>query len=458
MQNKLERRANEQFSNAIEVAQRKLGFRQLGLEYASVWDITEGLTKYLSYEGDETTLPEELIIWRSLWEELEVTTQVGDDHFASVNQGASKRSRQHGSEFFTPALHADILCNQVLENVAYLARQLPKDQRLTIIEPSCGTGAILMRFIRAAYINHPELLPRLDFVANDINQSSVTALQLNYMLQQAIGLPLSPIKIIRGDALELINEYEGQCAAVIGNPPFHKISTDNYQPGMPLPCFYKKPLEYANQHNLLKEDSHTNKASQNSKPTKPTYKSTIPLDVAITELSTRLLQPFGTSALIIPDGILSNSAHQAFRQCVLDGKHNDQPLNLLSVQSLPTTTFLHSETSVKTSILSISKNLNIDGVMMAQIDDLGWDNRKNQLVEDDITKGHIPRMMDDLAEVYRKSVRESLSNSELLATSGLSNHIANKSQPVDLISLADTQQLNDCGYTENHQLPEAMAM
>ncbi len=96
--------------------------------------------------------------------------------------------------------------------------------------------------------------------------------------------------------------------------------------------------------------------------------------------------------------------------------------------------------------------------MMAQIDDLGWDSRKKQLAEDDITKGHIPRMMDDLAEVYKKSVRESLSNSELLATSGLSNHIANKSQPVNLISLADTQKLNDCRTTEIHQLPEVMAM
>ncbi|MEZ8904318.1 N-6 DNA methylase [Vibrio sp. 10N.247.310.34] len=448
MNYQIERNPALQFSNATSDAMRKLGFSKQGLMYQSVWDITDNLMSYLKYDGDELTLPENLVIWRSLWEELESNTKIGDDHFANINQEGSKRGRSYGSEFFTPALHSDIMCNVAVDSLMCLSKKLQKDERLKILEPSCGTGAILMRFIKAAYHKCPELLPRMDFIVNDLNRSSTDAVSMNFMLQQLVGVPLTDLTIHNGDALKLLPMYEGQIHCVIGNPPFHKVSSNNYPAGMTLPCFYNKPLEYLYANGGLKIDSPTFKDVDGKKLSKLKYNSTVPLDIAITEMPIRLLKPLGICSLVIPDGILANSKSKAFRQGLIDGAHNDSPINLLSNMSLPSTTFLHSETSVKTSILTISKNVAVDSVMMAVIEDLGWDSRTKALREDDITKGNIDKLLSELKKTYAHCVQKTLCDETLLTTSGLDNRYLEATKPVLLTASVPVFESGRCKPAE----------
>ncbi len=429
----IERHPDRQFSNALEQCMRKLNFRKLGLMDSSVWDVTSNITKAIGYQ--EGLVPVELEPWRNLYKELVSTSSVGDDHFAIANQSRHKRARGHGSEFFTPALYADHLSFQTAKMLSFMAKQLPKDERLIVVEPSCGTGAILMRFIRAAYLTCPELLPRIDYVANDINASSVQAVELNFEIQKEIGVPLGSLTTIQGDALDLLGDYQGKAHLVIGNPPFHAIDTSYLQPDSQLPCYYKKSVQFAHDNGMLKPDSLT-KASNNTAG-KHAYRSKLPLDVAIAEMSYRLLKPFGVTAMIIPDGILSNSKHQEFRQCLLDGQDGDAPINLMSVQSFPGEIFKHSDTTVKTSILMGSKNLVLDGVMMAMFEKVGWDSRMKLLTEDDITAGHVNDFIEQMTESYSNAVRRALSNANLLKSSQVIDLVHYKTtstllKPVDL--------------------------
>ncbi|MBF4371302.1 hypothetical protein EAY04_25275, partial [Vibrio anguillarum] len=145
---------------------------------------------------------------------------------------------------FTPSMLADHLAIQVVPMVAYLLeKNLTKHYR--VIEPSCGTGAILMRFIRAFYLYRPDLLSRIEFIANDISMTNIEATKLNYQVLIDKGLPLKPLVTHRDDALALLPLYQGTAIAVIGNPPFHDVNTSCHSPESYLPCHYSAPFKFA---------------------------------------------------------------------------------------------------------------------------------------------------------------------------------------------------------------------
>lgn len=114
-------------------------------------------------------------------------------------------------------------------------------------------------------------------------------------------------------------------------------------------------------------------------------------EIAFIEYGLRNLKEGGFLAMVIPDSILANKAAEPFRKYVLDNH------TLCASISLPTQTFYHGGTSVKTSILIIRKGVHAfaehQQVFMALCSDIGWDSRGNPT-----DKSDIPKLLDE----YRK--------------------------------------------------------
>lgn len=104
-------------------------------------------------------------------------------------------------------------------------------------------------------------------------------------------------------------------------------------------------------------------------------------EAAFVEYGLRSLKDGGVLGLIVPDSILANQKEAVFRKWIME--HH----RLLGVVSFPTTTFYHTGTGVKTSLLMIQKGrnhiLNDDySIFMAISEDIGWDHRGNPTTSD----------------------------------------------------------------------------
>ncbi|MBF4340750.1 hypothetical protein EAY39_08100 [Vibrio anguillarum] len=352
-------------------------------------------------EGLSSKTTERKNDWESIYRGLVSDPHFGVDYFAALNQERSTRTRSFASEYFTPSMLADHLAIQVVPMVAYLLeKNLTKHYR--VIEPSCGTGAILMRFIRAFYLYRPDLLSRIEFIANDISMTNIEATKLNYQVLIDKGLPLKPLVTHRDDALALLPLYQGTAIAVIGNPPFHDVNTSCHSPESYLPCHYSAPFKFAADRGEIPFDSISAKDTKK----KNSLKAKVSLDVAITEMSVRLLAPFGVSALIVPNGILSNSKDHDFRKLLITGSTNQRQTRLLSVQAMPTLMFKHSGTGVQTSLLLITNSIKCDGVYMSQFDSCRWDSRLNPKKDNDFESNEIKSMYDNIVANYKNCIRQ----------------------------------------------------
>jgi type I restriction enzyme M protein len=207
-------------------------------------------------------------------------------------------------QFFTPEVVTDFMVDIVD----------PKDG-CNVLEYSCGCGA----FLNALYKKNPNI--------------NLTGIELSYDLAEIASLCYPDANIIRGDALDFIEEFEERMNLVISNPPF----------GMPA---IRKDFEVARR-------------------TSEQY---------FLEMAVRCLKPGGIVALVLPEGIFSNPNCQMIRNWVIDRCY------YLATVSLPAETFFFAGTGVKTSImLAQKKYLGHDGgnypIFMAICEDIGWTSR-----------------------------------------------------------------------------------
>lgn len=190
-----------------------------------------------------------------------------------------------------------------------------------VLEPSCGGGAFL------------EQLQGRDVLGIELLHETARVAQLCY----------PEAKIVRGDALGMLPELEGQFDFVVGNPPF--TATNEKYPGFAL--------------------------------------SSKRLENYFLELAVRALKPGGKAGLIVPDSILSCDRDKPHRQYVLDNCY------YLATVSLPQETFYFTGTTVKTSLIIFMKK--IPGkrvpdyqIFMAIAENLGWDSRGRMTGKDDL--------------------------------------------------------------------------
>ena len=103
----------------------------------------------------------------------------------------------------------------------------------------------------------------------------------------------------------------------------------------------------------------------------------VPSEWVFMEVAVRAVRPEGTIAFVVPDGMLSNSNAQPVRDWLMERCY------LKTVISLPTETFFHAGTSVKCSVvyltkypLGMTKDKVVDyPILMSICEDVGWDSR-----------------------------------------------------------------------------------
>lgn len=191
-----------------------------------------------------------------------------------------------------------------------------------VLEASCGSGAFIQELPDTCEVTGYELMQETAQVAQLCNPTA---------------------EIIQGNALEYLEGVAGKYDWAIGNPPFASFAKKNAPPG----------FEIANQSNRL--------------------------EWYFVEMSYRALKPGGMLALVVPNGILSNSKDLKCRQCFLNEAWYRATIDL------PPETFAFSGTSVHTSVIVIQKplrgyRLEHDDyqVFMAVVKEIGWDSRRRE--------------------------------------------------------------------------------
>lgn len=216
------------------------------------------------------------------------------------------------------------------------ALQIPTGSR--VLEPSCGGGAMIFALPEGCQVVGIEQMHETARVAALINPQAI---------------------IHQGDALEMMESLSGQFDYVIGNPPY---------------CDIRHCDEY-NGFEVAKDSKRS--------------------EWYFIELAMRSLVPGGVAALVLPDGILSNSKDKERRKWLLNN------FWLRAVISLPKETFLKVGTGCKTSILIVQKPIegvelkNADySVFMAIAEKIGWDSRGRQIESD------LPKVLEAWRQMY----------------------------------------------------------
>lgn len=315
-----------------------------------------------------------------------------DDYFADLNMKRHKVGRTHFSEFFTPramAEHAAVQAGEML-----MCKYSKFNQgALTVIEPSVGTGSMLMALIR--YLSgYPDILKRVHFIVNDLSQTNIEATTINYALA-AQRLPLNKLTCLNGNALEELKPYLGKADLVIGNPPFHNINL-SHDMDIYLPSQTTNPYRYSIEQgylsNLRSKDESTMKPA-------PKAKKTVNLAISILELAHLLVKPLGVVVMVIPNNVLSNTAYRSSRIWLLDTG------SVLSVQQFPTTAFKLCDTTVQTSLVVLTKYIDLGYTFFYEIESIGWDTRMRE-IESDLNSGDIQYCRAACIDAYQQGLRQ----------------------------------------------------
>lgn len=203
-----------------------------------------------------------------------------------------------------------------------------------VVDPACGAGAFLLHALRTGFTAQEKLFGvEQDSAMGQSWEETGLSDALGSHLHVQDGLCDTADGQVRPDAFDL----------VIGNPPFGVPAGDAVKPDGARSALGRLTL-WRGPHELAQEKLPT---FTRRPPTDADRQriARFPVEILFLERFVQLARPGGQVAVILPDGVFSNSRYQyvrdwTHRQCQID-----------AVVSLPTTAFRHARTTAKTSIL-----------------------------------------------------------------------------------------------------------
>ena len=283
------------------------------------------------------------------------------------------------------------------ELIAFSVQMLNPGPDETIIDPACGSGGFLLYaldYIRikadAAYPNHatdPHEAKEHFRYWHDFAEKNLYGLEINDELARVAKMNMiihddGHTNIVGHDALDFMKDITGKHKAlkpdsfdmVLTNPPFGSVVKEA-----------EKAKDYLDQYELRRligkrtdeEDSAADQlgegdAKKGAKKIKA--RASVKTEILFLERVWHFLKPStGRAAVVLPDGILTNSSLQGVRDWLLD------KFQLLAVVSLPQFAFSHYDAGVKASIVFLRK-LDDDEtiaedepIFMALAENIGYD-------------------------------------------------------------------------------------
>lgn len=282
-------------------------------------------------------------------------------------------------QYFTP--------REIIEFSVHMMR--PSNDDL-VLDPACGSGGFLLHALDAIRREASEYYDEgtnehyrhwHDFAQNrlfgiEINEEIARVAKMNMIIHDdghtnvagwdALG-PIEPLTANNKGFAE--NHFD----LILTNPPFGAMVKQEEKP-------YLSSYEMSKIANTVKASTKVD-PTMGKKAVKK--KTSVKTEILFCERVWRFLKPgTGRAAIVLPDGILTNSSLQGVRDWLLN------KFQLLAVVSLPQSAFAHFGAGVKASIIFVRKRADDEkpdkdeAIFMAVAENIGYDatGRKTMMV------------------------------------------------------------------------------
>ncbi len=273
-------------------------------------------------------------------------------------------------QYFTP--------REIIEFAVHMMQ--PSNEEL-VLDPACGSGGFLLHVLdavrREAGIYWDEGTEEHYKHWHDFAQKRLFGIEINEEIARVAKMNMiihddGHTNVIGADALGPVNRLtsqnkgfmENRFDVILTNPPFGSMVKQEEKP-------YLSGYEMSDIANTVKASTKVD-PKMGKKMVKK--KTSVKTEILYCEKIWRFLKPgTGRAAIVLPDGILTNSSLQGVRDWIL------QKFQLLAVVSLPQSAFAHFGAGVKASIIFVRKRAegetpsDDEPIFMAIAENIGYD-------------------------------------------------------------------------------------
>lgn len=276
------------------------------------------------------------------------------------------------------------------EIIAFAVEMMRPSNEELVLDPACGSGGFLLYALDYVRRRAAEFYPNYETDTSDaqdhfkywhdfaqkrlfgieINDEITRVAKMNMMLHDD-----GHTNVIGADALDRIDKLTAQNGSfardkfdvILTNPPFGAIvrkADKPYLTDYELSRLQAKP--YKGSASGSDDDYGSGKRAIKQR-------SSVKTEIIFLERVWQLLRPGGRTAIVLPDGILTNSSLQGVRNWMLDN------YQILAVVSLPQVAFFHFGAAVKASLVFLRKRApdespsDEETVFMAVAENIGYD-------------------------------------------------------------------------------------
>ena len=309
------------------------------------------------------------------------------------------------------------------ELIAFCVAVLDPKRTELVLDPACGSGGFLLYALdhvrrQANKLYKPGSLDNFQYWHN-FAQDNLYGLEINDELTRVAKMNMiihddGHTNVVGHDALDFPENIRdknqelatGRFDLILTNPPFGAVvrrteKGDGYLEQFELMRYLGKNYPLHTEMTGEGEETDTRLAPKKVKP-----RASIKTEIAFLERIHSFLKPVtGRAAVVLPDGILTNSSLQGVRRWLLNH------FQLLAVVSLPQFAFQHYDAGVKASIvflrrLAIGETVADETpIFMALADNIGYDatGRKTFVVtveEENVGVSKVERHRCDLLDYW----------------------------------------------------------
>lgn len=288
------------------------------------------------------------------------------------------------------------------ELVAFSVAMLDPQRENLILDPACGSGGFLLYALdhvrRQANEYHSEDTVEHFQFWHEFAQSHLFGIEINDEIARVAKMNMivhddGHTNVVSQDALDFPDNITNRNAGLIAekfdliltNPPFGAVirrteKGDGYLEQFELMRYLGKDYPL---HTEISGEDVEGGATSGRKAVRP--RASIKTEIAFIERIHSFLKPgTGRAAVVLPDGILTNSSLQGVRHWMINH------FQILAVVSLPQTAFSHYDAGVKASIVFLRRLADgevpddDEAVFMALAENIGYDATGRKTFEDSV--------------------------------------------------------------------------
>ncbi|MFH0796201.1 MAG: N-6 DNA methylase [Candidatus Omnitrophota bacterium] len=262
------------------------------------------------------------------------------------------RKQKDIGQFFTPRVVVEFIYDMIKIHLDKEEKWV-KGKSPSVIDPACGEGVFLKialdkKNTKPRYVFGIDIDEKVKekWVSINLLKAFGSRAKLDIHFYHQNGLLPLPKKTLRYKKGGLA-EYD----LVVGNPPYGGVGLQEITPELHDALLkYEIWRRAMNQNGKTKEPNLFSETPEVLGKKRKERLKKFPIEILFVERFIQLVKPGGHIAIIVPDGILSNSNQHYVREFIAERVKID------AIVSLPRETFKNVGTSAKTSILFMTKS------------------------------------------------------------------------------------------------------